>query len=331
MNTIFVLLVLVLFVLCVSIRSLEFYRREQQEEVLPRLVVGIRLERDPEQEHDVRPVRPERIRRTQVIRHEPIEAIEPIEIRRAPVIQHDNDDIPGQNEPVQGVDRQSAHDHGVVSALTQNVKKLEKEFQTNAGALRDRGSVISEALALCTRESRSEKELADMKKVLYTIDSTGGEKFMGWSLSQTNVLDMVLWRMSRIEDSVVRFNVQESFCTQLLSCVERDKVVCGTGRMTRLMSVFEGVPGFESYQKAILIPQVRSEIANMAAQIRTEILDTTDDPSLVKRYEDNNGSCEISSRMRSKLRERVNDIYTNQLGMKSSVIDPILEEYCSAF
>ena len=76
---------------------------------------------------------------------------------------------------------------------------------------------------------------------------------------------------------------------------------------------------------------VRAEIANMAAQIRTEILDTGHDLSLKKKYETSEETSEISSGMRSRLREKVYRTYTDQLGMEKSVIDPILEEYCSAF
>ena len=168
-----------------------------------------------------------------------------------------------------------------------------------------------------------------VRKVLHTIQSTGDKTFMELSITQINILDMILWRISHITDPELRTNVEENFCLQILSCYENDHVVCTMGRMTRLIAVFEGIPEFGAYQKGLLLSHVKNEIAKIAVKCRDLVLN--EESSARSRYENNEHIPEVSKKMEACFRDKVRKTYVEDLGFEKGVLDPVVNEYVESF
>ena len=219
---------------------------------------------------------------------------------------------------VMGGGNQNTHDHGVTSATKTNIKTLREEFASAGRKHRSDNVVLEEASKLC-------KMSPDAQNVLNTLSS---DEYSDTGVSQVQILDMVLWKISTIQDVKIQEGVKETLCKRLASGFENGIVVCGTGKVARIISVFEGV--LENAQKSVSINLVEKEIAHLAVKIKKDFLDSVG-PVGRKAYESENSVPEYSHSMANKLRERVKEEYVEKLHMNSSVINPLVEVYANAY
>ena len=219
---------------------------------------------------------------------------------------------------------QNTHDHGVVSATKTNIKRLVQDFKKKGRSLRPDADVVEEAIELC-REKSSSDILADAHHVVVSLSP---DEYSGTGVSQIQILDMVLWKISTIPDQKVRQNVRETLCKRLASGFENGIVVCGTGKVSRIISVFEGV--LEDIQKGVSINLVEKEISHLAAKVRDDFLDSVG-PVGRKAYECDNSVPEYAVAMSNILKTRVKDEYVEKLNMKESVVNPLVDVYADAY
>ena len=217
-----------------------------------------------------------------------------------------------------GGGNQNTHDHGVTTATKTNIKTLREEFARAGRKHRNDDVVLEEAAKLCHTNP-------DAQNVLVTLSP---DEYSATGVSQVQILDMVLWKISTIPDVMIQEGVKETLCKRLASGFENGIVVCGTGKVARIMSVFEGV--LENAQKSVSINLVEREIAHLAVKIKKDFLDSVG-PVGRKAYESDNSVPEYSQSMSSKLRERVKEEYVDKLNMNGSVINPLVEVYANAY
>lgn len=217
-----------------------------------------------------------------------------------------------------GGGNQNTHDHGVTSATKTNIKTLSREFAAAGREFRNHDVVLEEATKLC-------KNSADAHHVLATLSA---DEYSSTGVSQIQILDMVLWKISTIPDVKIQEGVKETLCKRLASGFENGIVVCGTGKVARIISVFEGV--LENAQKSVSINLVEKEIAHMAVKIREDFLDSVG-PVGRKAYESDNSVPEYSQAMSNNLRRRVKEEYVEKLSMNDSVINPLVQVYANAY
>lgn len=103
-----------------------------------------------------------------------------------------------------------------------------------------------------------------------------------------------------------RSNVMEILCHQLESGVERGLVVCSTGRIVRILSVFDGIGGVHE-QKIVPEYVLDQELANLAAKVRTRVLkDASEDDAAAY----NSGTDDkLTDQMVSVFRKESTDMY----------------------
>lgn len=217
-----------------------------------------------------------------------------------------------------GGGNQNTHDHGVTSATKTNIKTLSGEFAAAGREFRHDDVVLEEATNIC-------KNSADAHHVLVTLSP---DEYSSTGVSQIQILDMVLWKISTIPDLEIQEGVKETLCKRLASGFENGIVVCGTGKVARIISVFEGV--LENAQKSVSINLVEKEIAHMAVKIKEDFLDSVG-PVGRKAYESDNSVPEYSQAMSNQLRGRIKEEYVEKLNMNDSVINPLVEVYANAY
>lgn len=220
---------------------------------------------------------------------------------------------------------QNTHDHGVTSATKTNIKNLADDFKSSGKSFRQDNVVLDEAIQLCKDSVVSKDEVADAHHVIVSLSP---DEYSGTGVSQIQILDMVLWKISTISDTSIKSNMRETLCKRLASGFENGIVVCGTGKVSRIVSVFEGV--LDKAQKSVSINLVEKEIAQLAAKIRHDFLQSVG-PIGQKAYQTANSVPEYSKTMSDSLRRTVREEYVEKLNMKESVINPLIEAYASAY
>lgn len=226
---------------------------------------------------------------------------------------------------------QNTHDHGVTSATKNNIRNMKEEFLKSGEKFRNNEDVIKEAVGIC-QKVRDNPMTADMTSddlvnAHHVAVSLSPDEYSGTGVSQIEILDIVLWKIRTIQDEIVRGNVKETLCKRLATGFEQGSVVCGTGKVSRIVSVFEGVL---DTQKSVSIDVIEKEIGQLAAKIRSDFLDSIG-PVGRKAYESDNSVPEYSVAMASRLRNKVREEYIDKLNLIHSVVNPLVDVYADAF
>lgn len=236
---------------------------------------------------------------------------------------------------------QSAHDHGVTTSTKFNIASLIKEFKGKNQKFRKDGQVLGEVKELC-REFRNDphsigltsKMLKNAVEVsnslgLHTKDYNGEQiLYSDTGVSQVNILDMVLWEIRNIQDKELRYNTRETLCKRLADGKQGELVVCGTGKISRIVSVFEGV--LEDKRKCVSLKLVEKEIAQLASKVRTDFLNTVTEFGR-NAYESVNSVPEYTEKMKIIFLDEVNKEYVQKLKMSPSILKNITDVYVEAF
>lgn len=224
---------------------------------------------------------------------------------------------------------QNTHDHGVVAATKTNIKQLRQEH--GEGNFRDHSAVVEDVMALCrgvvddeTSNGVSENTLNDVYEVATSLTT---DQFSDTGLTQIQILDLALNKIKSIDEPTAQ-GVKETLCKRLATGIEDGKTVCATGKVARIISVFEGV--LHDTQKAVSVAYVEREIAQLAAKVRDEFLDRVG-PVGKKAYESTQSVPEYGTSMAKILRDRVTEEYVEKLNMSPTIIDPLVQLYAGAF
>ena len=230
--------------------------------------------------------------------------------------------------------KQNTHDHGVTSATKANIARLHKEFE-NLGMKHDSNDGIIEKAMQIFRRVR-ERSKTD-NKINFTADhlsdahnvvtSLVPDEYSGTGVTQTEILGLVLWKISTLGKQI-KEGVEETLGKRMASGIERGSSVCATGKISRCLSVFEGV--LEDTQKSVSINVVKKEIAQLAAKVRDDFLSELG-PMGVEAYCSELSVPEYSQRMAEDLRRRVKEQYVTKLNFSHSVIDPLVDVYADAY
>ncbi|CAM9701876.1 unnamed protein product [Ectocarpus sp. 6 AP-2014] len=224
---------------------------------------------------------------------------------------------------------QNTHDHGVVTATKLNIKQLKDEY--SGYEFRDHATVVDETMKLCTRVVEDPESTGVPKENLHDVfevtTSLTSDEFSDTGLTQIQILDLTLNKIQSLEEHVSK-GVAETLCKRMAAAIEDGKTVCATGKLARIVSVFEGV--VETSQKAVSIAYVEKEIAHMAAKVRDDFLDRVG-PVARQAYESPQSVPEYCTSMASTLKQRVTEEYVDKLNMAPTIIEPLVELYSSSF
>ena len=231
-----------------------------------------------------------------------------------------------------GGGKQNTHDHGITSATKTNIARLKSEFEESP-AVSD-SSIVDKMMNICRKiceKSKTdstvnfnENNLADAHRVIVSLTS---DEYSSTGVSQIQILGNVLKKIETLDGNVAD-GVRETLCKRLASGIERGNIVCGTGKISRCVSVFEGV--LENAQKGISIDIVKKEIAQLAAKVRDDYMKKVG-PMGRKAYESAVSVPQYVVDMKNIFLEKVHSEYIENLNMTKGVIDPIAKCYSDSY
>ena len=202
-------------------------------------------------------------------------------------------------------DSQNVHDHSVTRIVKTNIDNLVK---SNADIS---NTDIDEIRAtILEQDEISPKEKADALLVLEDLKTSEHGTF---KVSELDTAKLVWNKIKQMPDGKLQENVKQTLVHQLASAVEHGHVVCSTGKITRLMSTFDGVDGIDNVEKSRPMWALREEIANAAIKLRQDMPDANEDS------------------MKSAFRENIRQEYIQKLGLSENIIQPLIELYETGF
>ena len=218
-------------------------------------------------------------------------------------------------------DKQNVHDHSVAQTTKKNIRDIVAE---TTGHEFDNIELVDSIMSELRQSGLSEAILADAFRVLVslvpdTIESIG--------CSQIDVLHAIKLKIDGVEDKRLKKNLFETLGKNLATAIERDHVVCSTGKIARIVSTLEGTDLVRN--KAVPIEVVRREIGQLASNIRDCVINEAS-PSQVVEYNTSTLS-PLSLEMKTRFKDQVDFVYVKGLGLSENVLRPIIELYTSEF
>lgn len=155
-------------------------------------------------------------------------------------------------------DSQNVHSTTVLNCATKILEDASKHKQVSFEEAR--GKVIEAA----TRTQ------CDITKIQRVISHLNHEKHSRFGKSDHQIFLAMMSKIQAESNPTKRENLMEVLCHQLESGIENGAVVCSTGRIVRILSVYDGID--TNAQKIIPEWALDQELANMAHKIRESVL-----------------------------------------------------------
>lgn len=232
-------------------------------------------------------------------------------------------------------DKQNVHDHGVSSAIKTNINRLKTEF-IDTPHLSSEG-IVDSSMKICKdvmEKSKTDKNvtftpdnLADAHRVIVSLTS---DTYSTTGLTQIQILGRILQKIDEIGEtqSNISDGIKETFAKRMASGVENGKLVCATGKISRALSIFEGV--LEDSQKAVSMDVIRKEFGYLAENVRNEYLNSVG-PSGRRAYETISSVPSYSEKMKDIFMGKVKKQYIDDMGMSPKIITPLANVYADSF
>ncbi|CAM9090139.1 unnamed protein product [Ectocarpus sp. 12 AP-2014] len=222
------------------------------------------------------------------------------------------------------LDKQNVHDHAISQATKKNVKHV--VAANEAGDEFDRVELIDSVMSeLTSVKNVTESKLSDSFRVLTSLVP---DKIESMGCSQLDVLNATFRKILGVEDPNLRDNLLEALGNNLASGIERDRVVCSTGKIARIVSTLEGTDLV--HNKSVPIEVIRREIGTLASKIRDDVLSGVTDNDR-NAYNSSTTLHDLSDRMRERFQAQVNATYVVGLGLSPKVLWPLVEVYMAEF
>lgn len=216
-------------------------------------------------------------------------------------------------------DSQNVHDHSISQTTRQNAAQIVEE-----GADYDSIELVDCIMDRLRESKLSDKEIADAFRVLVSLVT---DKIESIGCSQLDVLNAVMNKIDGVKDGVVKKNLFETLGKNLASGVEREHVVCSTGKIARIVSTLEGTGLVKN--KAVPIEVVRREIGQLASKVRDDVLQeaSAEDVDVYN----TGGPSNLSVKMKKGFRDEIESVYVEGIGLSPKVLEPMVAIYAKEF
>jgi hypothetical protein len=170
----------------------------------------------------------------------------------------------------------------------------------------------------------------DVSKIDRVLRRLTHDTHARFGASDTDAFVAVVSKIQSNPNAQKRDNLMEILARQLESAIERGQVVCSTGRIVRILSVFDGVEDLGtagSTQKIVPEWALDQEFANLAAQVRDRVLGKA---SSKDRADYESGASEkLTDMMSDEFQKEARKTYSTILAPE--VIERKMNVYTSAF
>lgn len=219
-------------------------------------------------------------------------------------------------------DSQNVHDHSVINTSKRNLQNIKTELsERDKNNLDNQISKITNTLL--QNKDCSDRDCSDALKVVESLSETKNSAF---DMSEKEALIHVWNKIQSQSDDTLKNNLVDNLVKQLASGVEHGHVVCSTGKITRVLSTFDGTE-IDGTQSVKPLWAVKEEISSLASKIRDEYINklNQNEKQLYER-----GELSVDD-MKKDFENRAMNLYCDTLGMSKSIISPIVQTYSDAF
>ncbi len=188
-------------------------------------------------------------------------------------------------------DAQNVHSSSVLGSSQLILEKIEKNTK-----LLSFEQCQQYMIDTCIEKNRN---IDYIRNVISTFNDTPHSRFQ---CSDKHVFIVVVSHVQKQSENT-KNQLMEILCQQIESAVERGHVVCNTGRIVRMLSIYDGM----DIKDLSIVPEwvVEQEIANTAARIQKELYDSASES---ERNEYNNPSNTESSLRKSMIKKFEKDV-----------------------
>ncbi len=166
------------------------------------------------------------------------------------------------------------------------------------------------------------KTQCELLKIQRVLSSMTNEVHSRFQKSEKEILCQIV---SKIQSDPNKDNLMEILVHQLDSAVERTGVVCSTGRIVRILSVFDGVD--DKVQKIIPEWALDQELANLAFKVRNDVLQSASEDER-NQYE-TAASNDLANKMHTEFERECKKLYSKLV--KSEVLNQKIAVYKEGF
>jgi hypothetical protein len=192
-------------------------------------------------------------------------------------------------------DAQNVHSSVVLNSAQKVLESIESKNSMNFNECKQ---CVIDACTKCN---------VDVQKIQRVLKSFNNQPHARFQKSDTEIFITMVQKIQKESDITKRENLMEILCRQLESCIEKDAVVCNTGRIVRILSVYDGVD--DSVQQIIPEFVIDQELANLATRVRDSILQNATEEQRNSYDTGGEGSHELTELMKSTFRKEVVNTY----------------------
>ena len=202
-------------------------------------------------------------------------------------------------------DSQNVHDHGISSTTDFNLRQLQTDRnQINTQRqIEEKRKDVRKGILACKDVLPWQREDA-----LHVLNNLSHHTHSTYDTSELAALTSV-W--DKIEESEHRENLVETLAKQLASGIERGSTVCSSGKIARIVSTLDGATNQAAPRPMWAI---REEIGTLAGKVRDDM-----------------GEAASEDALKHEFGRRVRDEYIQKLGLSSSIMEPMIEEYSAGY
>ena len=198
-------------------------------------------------------------------------------------------------------DFQNVHDHSVTHATRHILDSMKRDVQIGSSRPEIESALLDSAL-----------HDEDKIRALAVLDSLTTEtQHSSFKMTETDALNAV-WSKIQGMDASMKSNVTETLLHQLASGVENGHVVCSTGKIARFVGALDGLGNDEVKLRPMWA--VRDELGTMAS----------------KKRGNEEHSEDRSQELRREFVDEATALYCTDLGLKPSIMDPLISLYADA-
>ena len=144
---------------------------------------------------------------------------------------------------------------------------------------------------------------------------------------QISEIDSLKYIYKYIKNNSNKDNLYHILISELSNCIENGFIICSTGKISRIISILDGLD--TNYNQIKNIYAIKEEIQVLANKIREEILNNANE--LDKKNYIENIDDKLSKLMIIELEKKIDEIYYKSLNLNKDILQSIVNDIIIGF
>jgi len=228
-------------------------------------------------------------------------------------------DITENNNDYYLNDLQNVHDHSVNNIIKTNIDLLKKNYNIENINNED---IINQMIEKIYEYNDIDDEIKlNAIEVLNSLDHNIHITF------QISEIDSLKYIYKYIKNNSNKDNLYHILISELSNCIENGFIICSTGKISRIISILDGLD--TNYNQIKNIYAIKEEIQVLANKIREEILNNANE--LDKKNYIENIDDKLSKLMIIELEKKIDEIYYKSLNLNKDILQSIVNDIIIGF